>query len=100
MGMLIAGFIEYARLIEKIDAYLAGGMDNTFGVEHHAHMDNMSVLVAEEGQVAGLNLREEIHQFAFLNLLRRVAWKELACGTGAKLHKTAAVDAKNASATP
>ena len=63
-------------------------------------MDNLAVLVAEKCQVARLDLREKIHQFAFLDLLGGVAWKELARRTGTELHEAAAVDAEDAAATP
>lgn len=48
MGMLIPFFIENAGLVEVVDADLARRMDDALVVEHHAHMDNLAVFVAEE----------------------------------------------------
>ena len=67
--MLVPLLIENAALVEVVDADLARGMDDAFRVEHHAHMDDMAILVAEKGQVARLDLGQEIDQLAFLDLL-------------------------------
>ena len=65
--------IKYASLVEVVDADLAGGVDDLFVTDEDAHMGNASLVVAEEGEVAGLRLLEEIHHLAALGLLRGVA---------------------------
>lgn len=67
--MFVPLLIKYAGLVEVIDAYFAGGVENALIVEHHAHVDNMAFLVTEESQVAWLDFGKEIHQLALLNLL-------------------------------
>ena len=67
--VLVLLLVEDARLVEIVDAHLAGGVKDALIVEHHAYMDDFAVFVAEESQVAGLDFGEEIHQLAFLDLL-------------------------------
>ena len=67
--VLVLLLVEDARLVEVVDADLPRGVDNTFIVEHHAHMDNLAFFVAEESQVARLDFRQEVHQLALLDLL-------------------------------
>ncbi len=100
MGMLVAFLVEDARLVEVVDADLPRGVEDAFGVEHHAHVDDVPFLVAEERQVAGLDLGKEIHQFALFDLLGGVTGKELASRPSAELHKSAAVDAEEGAAAP
>jgi len=100
MRMLVPFLVEDAGLVEVVDADLARGMEDALAVEHHAHMDDLAFLVAEESQVAGLYLGKEIHQLAFFDLVGGVAGQQLACRTGAELHEAAAVDAEDAAATP
>ena len=83
MRVLVPLLIKYAGLVEVVDADLARGVEDALRVEHHAYVDDLAVLVAEEGQVTGKDLRQEIHQLALFHLLRGVAWKLLACRTGA-----------------
>ena len=48
MCMLVALFIKYTRLVEVVDADLAGGMDDALVAHDDAHMSNVSFLVAKE----------------------------------------------------
>ena len=100
MRMLVPFLVENAGLVEVVDADLARGVKDALVVEHHAHMDDLAILVAEESQVARLDLGQEIYQLANFDLIGGIAWKELACRTSAKLHEAAAVDAKDAASTP
>ena len=67
--MLVPLLIKYASLVEVVDADFAGGVNDALGVEHHAHVDDSAVLIAKESQVARLDLGQEIHQLALLDLL-------------------------------
>ena len=98
--MFVPLFIKDARLVEVVDANLSGSVDDALVVEHHAHMDNLSVFVAEKGQVSRLDLWQEINQLAFFDLFGGITGKELAGSAGAKLDKPAAVDAENTPSTP
>ncbi len=100
MRVLVTFLIEYASLVEVIDANLARGVNDAFCVEHHAYMNDAAFLVAEKCQVTGLDFRQEIHQLAFVDLLGCVAGKEFACRTGTELYEAAAVDAEDAAAAP
>lgn len=73
MRMFVPFLVEDARLVEVVDAHLTRGMDDALVVKHHAHVYDLTVLVAEEGQVARLDFWQEIHQFAFFDLLGGVA---------------------------
>ena len=68
MRMLVPFLVEDAGLVKVVDADLSRTVDDTFVVEHHAHMDDLAVLVAEESEITRLDFGEEIHQFAFLDL--------------------------------
>ena len=98
--VLVLLLVEDAGLVEVVDADLSRGMEDAFAVDHHAHVDDLPILVAEEGQVARLDLGKEIHQVALFDLLGGVAGEELACCTGTELHETTAVDAKDAATAP
>ena len=100
MCVLVPLLIKYSSLVKKVNADQAGSMDDVFRVEHHAHMDDMAFFIAEKRQVARFDLREEIYQLAFLDLFGGVTGKEFACGSGAKLHKTRAVDAEQGATSP
>ena len=71
--MLPQHLIKYPRLVQKVNADLPRAMDDLFIAHHDAHVGNVAVLVAEESQVAGLGLLQEVHQFAFFDLLRGIA---------------------------
>ena len=73
MCMIVPLLIKYTGLIQIVDAHLAGSMDDTLVVEHHADMDDMTFFIAEKGQISWLDLGQEIHQFAFFDLLRGVS---------------------------
>ena len=61
MRVLVLLLVKNSRLVEVVDAHLAGGVDDALSVEHHAHMDDFAFLVAEKGEVAGLDLGQEVH---------------------------------------
>ena len=100
MCMFIPFLVEDACLVKIVDADLAGGVDDMLCVEHHAHVCDVAFFVAEKGQVAWLDFRQEIHQLPFGDLLGGIPREELACRTGAELHKAAAVNAEDAATTP
>ena len=70
MRMLIPLLIKYPRLVQEVDADLSRTMDDLLVAHDDAYVGDVAVLVAEESQVAGLGLLQEIHQLAFLHLLR------------------------------
>jgi len=72
MGVLVALLIKYTCLVQIVDAYFSRGVDDTLRVKHDAYMDDFSILVAKKRQVSGSNLRKEIDQLSFLNLLRGI----------------------------
>lgn len=92
--------IKYACLVEVVDADLAGGVDDLFVTDEDAHMGDASLVVAEEGEVAGLRLLEEIHHLAALGLLRGIAGKEQTCIAGANLYEARTVDAHHCATAP
>ena len=61
MRMLIPLFIKYSCLVQIVNTHLARAMDDLLIAHDDAHVGDDAVLVAEEGQVAGLCLLQEIH---------------------------------------
>ena len=100
MRMLVPLLVEYACLVQVVDADLPRAVDDLLVAHDDAHMGDVTVLIAEEGQVAGLGLLQEIHQIAFFDLLRGVPGEEQAGHTGADLHHARAVDTHRSAATP
>ena len=100
MRMLIPLLIKYPRLVQEVDADLSRTMDDLLVAQDDAYMGDVSVLIAEEGQVARLGLLQEIHQLAFLHLLRGIAGEKESAQTGADLHQSRTIDAKCRAATP
>ena len=88
MRMLIPLLIKYTRLVQVVNAHLPRAVDDLLVAHDDAHMGDVSVLLAEESEVTGLGLLQEIHQFTFLNLLRCIAWQSQSCKLGAHLHQT------------
>lgn len=87
MRMLIPFLIEDTRLVEEINADLAGGMDNLLVAHNDTYMGNLTFLVAEESQISDAGFLEEIHQLATLDLLRGIAGEEQAAHSGTDLYK-------------
>ena len=50
MGMLVSFLIKNSSLVEVVDANLTWGVEDAFCVEHHAHMDDVAFLVAENSR--------------------------------------------------
>ena len=69
MRVLIPLLIKYPRLVKVVDAYLSRGVDDLLVAHEDAYMRDSSILVAEEGQVAGAGFLQEIHQIATSHLL-------------------------------
>ena len=74
--MLVLVLVENSRLVEEVDADFARCVDDLFAIHNDAYVGDTSVLVAEESQVAGLRLLQEIHQIATGDLLVGVAGKK------------------------
>ena len=87
MRMLISLLIEYARLVEVVDAYLPRGVNDALVAHEDAYMRDSSILIAEKGQISGAGFLQEIHQIAASHLLRGIAGEEQATQAGANLHQ-------------
>ena len=83
--MLVRLLVEDARLVQKVDADLPRAVDDLFATHDDAHVGDDAVLIAEEGQVARQGFLQEIHQLAFLHLLRGIAGEEESAQAGADL---------------
>ena len=51
MGVPVRFFIIYTGDVESVDAYLAGGVDDTVVAQVHSHMDYSTFFVGEETEV-------------------------------------------------
>ena len=100
MRVLIPFLVEDAGLVEVVDADLTRGVDDALAIKHDTHVNDFAFLIAEKGQVAGLDLGQEIHQLTLMDLLRSIAGKHFACCSGAELDETTAIDAENRPTTP
>ena len=87
MRVLVLLLVEDSRLVKEVDTHLSRGVDDLFVAHHDAYMGDATVLVAEESQVAGLGLLQEIHQFATGDLLVGVAGEEESAQAGADLRQ-------------
>lgn len=61
MRVLVRLFVEDTRLVQVVDADLTRAVDDLLIVHDDAYMRDDAVLVAEEGEVAGLRLLKEIY---------------------------------------
>ena len=98
--MFVPLLIKYTRLVKIVDADLAGRMDDALVAHHNAHVGNAPILVAKEGEVAGLCLLQEIHQVATPHLLRGITGEKESAQAGADLHQAGAVDAESGAPAP
>ena len=100
MRMLIPLLIKYPRLVQIVDADLPRTVDDLLVAHDDAHMGDMAVFLAEESQIARLSFLQEIHQLAFLDLLRGVTWQHHSREAGTRLCQARTVDAHHGAATP
>ena len=65
--------VEDAGFIDVVNTDTAAGVDNRSVSEHHAYMDDASLFIMEEGQVAETGLVDEVEGFTTQHLLGGVA---------------------------
>ena len=92
--------IEDSGVVEFVDAHLPGGMDDFARTTDHAHMDDSTLLVLEEGQVADLSLGGKVQWLPQLHLLRGVTRNQHTYTLVYQLGETRAVDARRRASTP
>ena len=61
------------HIVNLIDAYFTGGMNDLVGIEQDADMGDLSLFVIEKNQISGLRLFQESDSLTLASLLIRIA---------------------------
>lgn len=100
MGIGVGLLVKDARIVEAVDADIAGGMDDAAIAEADADMDDTALVVLEEAEVVLLKLLERGDGDALGGLLGGIAQEGDATSEEADLGEPGAVDAHDGAPSP
>ena len=87
-------------VINPVDLYFSGSMNDVFVVQHQANMNNSSGFVIKKSQIAGQSCLQKINNFSLFCLLPGISFQLNVLLQINSLGKTGTINAKMCSSAP